>query len=105
MKRFIALLLAVISIAALCSCAKKEPTGVDAIVDYYAVRYSMKEFTEDSIKYVGEDKETGRKEYAVKNEDLDIDVTLFTEEWGTAINVYNEEGQKVHIFSSNVEEN
>ena len=104
MKRIIALMLAVITVFAMCSCAKKDTSEIDAIVDYYTVRYSMKGFTKDSIKLVGEDEKTGRKEYAVKNEDLDIDVTLYTEEWGTAVNVYNEDGTRVHIYSEPVEE-
>ena len=102
MKRIIALMLAAFAIVAMCSCAKKDTKYVDAIMDYYTVRYSMKEFTEDSIKYVGEDKETGRKKYSVKNKELEIDTTPYTEEWGTAVGVYNEEGIRVHIYNAEI---
>lgn len=101
MKRIIAILLAVVSVAVMCSCAKKDTSHVDAIVDYYVVRYSMKGFAENSVKYVGEDKETGRQEYAVKNDELKIDETFYTEDWGTAVNVYNEDGERVHIYNPN----
>ena len=104
MKRIIAILLAALTVFAMCSCAKKENKDVEAIVDYYTNRYSMKDFTEDSIKYVGEDKETGRKEFAVKNEELDIDVTLYTEEWGNAVGVYDKDGIRIHIYNATVVE-
>ena len=104
MKRIIALLLAVITVFAMCSCSKKESKEIEAIVDYYVERYYVKDFTADSIKYVGEDKETGRNEYSVKNEDLDIDTTLFTEEWGTAVGVYDKDGIRVHIYNATIVE-
>ena len=56
-------------------------------------------FTEKSIEYVGEDEETGRKEYSIKNDELGIDTTLYTEDWGGAVNVYDKEGARVHIYN------
>ena len=101
MKRIIAVILAILTVVAMCSCSKKDNSHEDAIFDYYTVRYSMKGFTQNSIKYVGEDKETGRKEFKVENEDLDLDATFYTEEWGNAINVYDEDGSRVHIYNAN----
>ena len=104
MKRIIALLLAVITVFAMCACSKKENKDIEAIVDYYVERCSMEDFAEKSIKFVGEDKKTGRKEYAVKNEELKIDTVLFTEEWGNAVGIYDKDGIRIHIYNATIVE-
>ncbi|MBE6587108.1 MAG: hypothetical protein E7647_01685 [Ruminococcaceae bacterium] len=104
MKRIIAVVLVILSVALLCSCAKKEPTEIDAIMDYYVERCGKDGMRAEYVKYVGEDTENGRREYHIECEELGLDETLFVEEWGSAMGIYNEEGIRIHIFNATIVE-
>ena len=104
MKKIVAVIMAAVLLAAMCSCSKKDNLGVDAVIDYYTVRCGEKDMTEKSIEYVGTDSETGKMEFRIENEELGISETLYAEEWGSAVNVYNEEGSKVHVYNPSVAE-
>lgn len=106
MKKIISALLAIAALFSLClslaSCAK-DAKDFEAVMDYYAERLD-KDIKKSDVEYKGYDEETGKHEYFVENEKLEISETVFVEEQGMAYMVYDEQGIRIHIYNSATEE-
>ena len=103
MKKLICIVLALLAMTAVfASCSKKEDLYMDAVLDYYVVRMGNEDFTEKSVKYIGEEQQdiALRKEYRVENEELGISETIYVEEHGMAYMLYDEQGIRIHIYNS-----
>ena len=102
MKRIISALLILATMLSLClslaSCAK-ETKELSAVMDYYVERID-KDVKKSDVEYKGYNEETGKHEYFVENEKLEISETVFVEEHGMAYMVYNDQGIRIHIYNS-----
>lgn len=106
MKKIIALLLAVITVATLlCACGKKGPDyKIEALLDYYVGRMD-KNITEEDIKYIGEvveDDKTKKTEYLIENEAEGVKESLLVEESGNLYQIYKKgndsKGMYIHRY-------
>lgn len=102
MKRLICIALVVIAIlSVLTGCSKRDGAEVDAILDYYVTRMSF-ELSEKDIKFVCENSENGQNEYSVVYTDKDgneCEESIFVSVYGKAYTLYNEEGERLHIYN------
>ena len=105
MKKALCIVLCAVFIL-LCSCSQKAPDSecYTAIKDCMKSRYFITAISDDEIKYVGKDKESGREEFRISviTEEADDvpseveDLTLFVEIEDGTYSVYNEKGSNIY---------